>query len=291
MVKAILQVEATISVGKRLGVLIVVVQAPLNPNTVDTIQKLLKTYDVHVYDIFPVMGIAELHRTCYVGSKISNEGLFGTLGGFAERIADKQKYFLLPRHVVQNVVLSSNAVYMAGEKVHISSDHVYICADPSIDVAACLITRDISDKFHFDGRFMTETGNYKPCRVPGDHDFETINYIDGAEVYIRGASTDLGKGKIVSVGMFDTTMSCSIIIEDLEPDQPFCRAGDSGSIVCYNDPEASHIHAIGMLTGLLHSCSNSDVHAYLALDLRVALENLSLNLGGISLFDKEFVQS
>lgn len=299
MVEEVLELKETVRVGNILGVFTVLVQIPLDPSALFNIQKVLMAHGVSVYDIYPIDGIKELCHSCAVGSKISYAETFGTVGGFAERIADGQKYILLAGHVANCVLQKDMVVYLNGKEVSIDQEDIYRCKSPMDDITTCVVNRDIEAKFHLDGRFMTEEGSYKPCLIPDYHssacamtesDSGDIGILEGAEVYIRGAKTDLGLGKIVSVNMFGRDVPPLIFIEDLEKDKHFCLPGDSGALVCYNDADASHIQAIAMVQGEFHSRFDSEkqFQRYSAIELGKGIDRIALHLGKMSLFDKEF---
>lgn len=302
MIEDILKLEGTMRVGHRLGVVTVFVKETTSPDIQDKIRMLLYQHSIYLFDILMVSKINELHYACCVGSKLSNTETHGTVGAFAEGSAGgTRKYVLLSAHVA-NAMLLGTAVYLAGHEINFSLSDVHKCEKPVHDIAAFLINRDIEDKYHLDGRFKTEEGMHRPCRVPSFHSSSKrqgkeslhIDELIGAEVYIRGATTELGKGKIVSVDMFDASKTPIILVEDRERGIQFSGPMDSGAVVCYDNADEGYIDAIAMTQGQYTAKSNSDskfdVNRYCILTLHECLKELSSRCGRICLYDKEFGQ-
>lgn len=301
--EAILKLEGAVSVGHRLGVVTVFVKDTTSPEILDSIRLLLNQYSIYIFDILLVSGIRDLLYSCRVGAKISNAKTYGTVGAFAEgsKNYSSKKYLLLSRHVAIHV-FGSEVVDLAGYKINFNERNIHKCEKHVHDIAAFLINEDIEEKYHFDGRFMTEDGKHKPCRVPcfsssgngKENESQEIDALVGAEVYIRGASTDLGKGKVVSVDMFDSSKIPIILVEDRERGTPFCQPGDSGAIVCYDDADERYIDALAMVQGQYSPCLNADgksnVTRYSVITLNECLTDLSSQLGRLSLYDKQFGQ-
>ncbi|XP_052252294.1 uncharacterized protein LOC127858962 isoform X3 [Dreissena polymorpha] len=189
-----------------------------------------------------------LAAQCSTGSKIHAMGV-GTLGGFAMK--DDSTLALLARHVVGD----ENDVHIVDENEYhrigpILSLKVDLNLPASLDIAAALVIIEIPEK-----RFKDTDGRPSNSKLFNFDEGDT-SFLESLSVYIWGASSKPGHGKITTCDSKTIKAMNNIVIEDITIEyyeradefKPFAKPGDSGSIICSENPEGKCIHVIGMLT-------------------------------------------
>ncbi|XP_052252291.1 uncharacterized protein LOC127858962 isoform X1 [Dreissena polymorpha] len=218
-----------------------------------------------------------LAAQCSTGSKISAMG-HGTLGGFAMK--DKSTLALLAKHVVGEEndvhIVDENECHHIG---HILSPKVVLNLPAPLDIAAAVVIVEIPEK-----RFKDTDGRPSISKL-FNFDQGDTSFLESLPIYIWGASSKPGYGKITTCDSKTVKGMNNIVIEDITIEyyesadkfKPFAEPGDSGSIICSEDPEGKCIHVIGMLMGyraIKDPCNQKK--QYLAFPLQHGLRQLSM---------------
>ncbi|XP_045181513.2 uncharacterized protein LOC123540498 [Mercenaria mercenaria] len=97
--------------------------------------------------------------------------------------------------------------------------------------------------------FRDSTGKLMEGKL---HEYEGEDKLikEGRKVHIWGASSRPGRG-LIEIAEFKTgNKNCQqILIQIKDEDGKFAEPGDSGAIVCVDDPDGTFVHAIGMVIG------------------------------------------
>ena len=281
MRKSLFEMCPTIkAVGYRFGKMHLYLQKIENTKeTKEREQQIDKFMDVHcISDYSTSYVFAELEELMTTGSKIvaRNEGpngsKSGTLGCFAVMEAEniKTDCILVSRHVVsdcKNVFLNENSQEKKiGEVIESTTKEEF----GSLDIAAAKSVV----KIDADARKMKNVDG-----SPRDGKLDELTegqatQLNGRRVYIWGSKTKPGKGVIINSCYFVNGMKAGLVeIKNEENDtfanrKPFAVFGDSGAIVCSEDPDDEHVNAHAMLIG-----SNSET-THLAVPLKEGIEQL-----------------
>ncbi|XP_060598082.1 uncharacterized protein LOC132751890 [Ruditapes philippinarum] len=248
------------------------------------IDTLMKTHNITKYSLVKV-GINQC-STCHVGQGVKVEYGAGTLGGFAKTSSEESEraWAILSRHVAQRS--SDRNLYIANdEKTYIGKVMKEVIEDEAnkqyLDIAAASLQRDIS----FDSRYITEEGSPVPGK-PCDYDTDKLR---GLNVHIKGATTRLGLGTITMPEQIavqtDNLDENYIIVEDRHKGIAFCQAGDSGAIVCADNPDkyGEEVQLISMVVGEnINKPASQRQRSYTTVRLDKGLEQLK------SLTEKDF---
>lgn len=197
----------------------------------------------------------------YVGAHLRGF-TFGTLGCFVH--AGDRLYALTATHVVNN---SKNQIRIGNTDIDVEE---VIHSKSTFGISALMIPKEIS--VLWDTKLKDEKGHVLPSRLfNGD-----IDSIDGMDVYIWGAMSKPGRGRLLRWIM---GIKEHIVIEDKFHDSPFASPGDSGAIVCAT--VAEEIIAISMLMGQISLCGLQEKqrHRYLTALLKPGMEELTRSGG------------
>lgn len=250
------------------------------------VEKLLKSNGITQYDVFDISNCVQLINMCQVGSRIQfthGEEEYGTLGCFVKRkmSGEDQICALTAEHVAQHFRDGEDDSEFCNfllneEDVQIKKTSLITCSEPQLDIAAFVLSESIKSKLEVNARFKTRENEEKECNT---YEWENQTELDD-RVYLRGATTAFGEGNVTSCNTEGDNGELLIKIEDIEGKPPFCREGDSGSIVCFDDDNC--IQAVGLL---FKGNVDDPPYYYFAIKLNHGLSELSKKNGNISLFN------
>lgn len=234
------------------------------------------------YDVV-VVNYTDFAANCRVGSKLSNEKHFGTIGGFIQ--TDKHcMYALLSAHVADQIKNSSH-VFISDIPVSPDALCFLTCAEQkqldtdnatakynnySTDIAAFEIKDVLLRNFKFDCSFQTKDGVTKRCEMPSWGDISVP-----FSVYLRGASTPLGQGIVTSSDVMPRSGNGYILLEKRDDFSPCCKPGDSGAIICFSDVDDLTIKTLAVVQGGFSIPGSKEPLGYLCVKLDFALDRLS----------------
>ncbi|XP_052761383.1 uncharacterized protein LOC128204081 isoform X2 [Mya arenaria] len=201
---------------------------------------------------------------CKVGSKVfAIEGSFGTLGGFAEKTREgtTNMCVLTANHVVSNA--ENNVLKMIRPQGNLTLGEILPHQDSlqfsnPIDICATKVNTQLLKIC--ETKQKNSDGNESESQV-FDFATERISALTGELVYIWGATSSPGKGKIAMPEYFERHRRHLVGIEDEDSSDEegnaasdkttFATKGDSGAIICKDDIDSVHnkVVAISMLIG------------------------------------------
>ncbi|XP_053383494.1 uncharacterized protein LOC128549845 [Mercenaria mercenaria] len=205
----------------------------------------------------------------------------GTLGCFVnlkqgQRRSRSKQCAILARHVAEHC----NDLYHVsdGRDRKIGSIIPATCVKEhgSLDIAAA----EMHEQPDVDGiRFKDSDRNLLPGRM---HEYRGGDRIirKGRKVYIWGATSNPGRGIITAPEIIIDGMKDPLIqIEDKDENEGthFAREGDSGAIVCADDPEEKCVHALAMVVG--SSSASQTKREYLTIPLSRGLAQIQDQTG------------
>ncbi|XP_045171789.2 uncharacterized protein LOC123533893 [Mercenaria mercenaria] len=259
------------------------------------ISLVLKRYGIHNFEIAPCA--ERVTELMHVGAKIevrpgacyslrtktacgSNTVKGGTLGCFANMNDGKEQCGLLSKHVSEDcrdvyyVGEGNNA--MIGHMVEATNEH----QPEGLDISAALLNEHVGE----DGKKFRDTRRtLLRGKLHKYNEEEDEICRSGQPVHIYGAVSDPGKGEI-TMPCVDSGLSTTLIqVEDEicgdgTEQKPFAVKGDSGAIVCVEDPNRKNIHALSMVIGTPDS-KYTKRRTYLTLPLSKGLQQLEDNTG------------
>lgn len=282
VIEELLGLDNVLHIGYRFSILTFFVRKELKQEEENIIKNQLASNNIFDYDVLEMTEYIDLKRICQVSSPIKLHT--ATLGGFAvcegKDGKAKQLCALISGHIVRHI---GETIEIAGKVVSIQNESILKCEDTTIDIAALVITDEMTDRFEFDYRFQSRNNGYKPCEVMPSSAIEAHKSM---EVYLRGARTELGIGKISCSKLHSTCKHRMVLIEDFDKNFRFSQPGDSGAIVCFELPGGQMIKAVAMLTGKFTARDiehTSNYPMYVALHLEYALGALSNKHGKFKL--------
>ncbi|XP_060580519.1 uncharacterized protein LOC132737267 isoform X2 [Ruditapes philippinarum] len=244
------------SIGYRCSTLQVnITSYPISDELKTNIERIMEEYNIKRYAI--VSSGIQKYLTCHVGKKVKIEYekgkcISGTLGGFATTSSEESErtWAILSRHVVKGSF--DRKLYIANdEQTYIGKVMKEVKEETTdkqyLDIAAASLKREIS----VDPSYITE----EKVLVPGKQCFYDADNLRGLNVHIKGASTELGLGTITIPEQIavqnDNLDENHIIVEDRHGGNAFCKAGDSGAIVCAENPDkyGEEVQLISMVIG------------------------------------------
>ena len=210
----------------------------------------------------------------------------GTLGGYAMK--GQELCALTAKHIAGGekqvkLVMPQNGEIVIGEVLTAPQE---IPHDTPVDILAAKLSKTVDET-----RLWSLNRQQMRSRV---FDFVHGNTDDlqDRDVYIWGARTRPGLGKITMADFVRNDMLRCIVIEDVShdvrdgimstlqeeyPKRPFfAREGDSGSIVCAETGEGTNVIAIAMLMGLKVQCDEDSPRQYMAFYLQQGLRQLEI---------------
>ncbi|WAR31356.1 hypothetical protein MAR_033898 [Mya arenaria] len=227
--------------------------------------------------------ICDVTQFCHsAGSCIYKTPSSGTLGAFAFRSQNGQERklcALLSLHVAQkqvNQADESGTISLTTKHGRIGyllrplifPDH----SRTQLDIASAQI--DDAQIRLCNTQFKDEHGYVRLCTL-FDFEKDDLQFLDGMLVHFWGASTSPGLGKIKEHS-FHQENGLHIILENrVELSEPFCKSGDSGSVVCAFCRKKRLLIALGMVIGEFKEGNDSTGNRYLALQLQAGLNQLS----------------
>ncbi|KAH3711405.1 uncharacterized protein LOC127858961 [Dreissena polymorpha] len=277
---AVRKVDGAIECGIRYGTFCVYVKNTTQSSDEEIAKQLmpqLRQNGIQECTVLRQVHENPLAAQCSTGSKIHAMG-HGTLGGFAMK--NESMLALLAKHVVGE----ENDVYIVDENEYhrigpILKPTVDLNLPAPLDIAAALVIIEIPEK-----RFKDTDGRPSISKL-FNFDQGDTSFLESLPVYIWGASSKPGYGKITTCDSKTVKGMNNIVIEDITIEyyesadefKPFAKPGDSGSIICSENPEGNCIDVIGMLMGerVIKDPSNQKKQ-YLAFPLQHGLRQLAM---------------
>lgn len=278
------------SVGSRFGIVSLFVTRTLSEKEQDKIKQLLVNKNILIYDVIQVK-YNDLMGTCTIGSRIGTDSIYGTLGCFAiRRYKDIKNDIcaLLSGHVVK--MLKGCDINISGNNVKKKDIHFMTCKSGrhNADIAALLFNKDLLKQFSIDCKFKTKHNVPKTFEMPN---WDSKTFEVPFDVYFRGATTPVGLGSVSATDMTQYGGEDCILVEKIDEDSPFCKPGDSGAVVCFDETnvdEAKHtIKTLAIVQGL-YTSKDEDLEGFLCVKLDFALEQLAFDFDGTLRICDEF---
>ena len=125
-----------------------------------------------------------------------------------------------------------------------------------VDIAAILVDAPVVDKCNLKLKNVCAYEGWNSILHEG-----TVDDLIGAEVYKWGSASDLTEGLIISYdyrgqGVETLNDDFNILIKCLPTSETqFSQRGDSGTLVCLEDPEGEKIVALSMINGALYNAT------------------------------------
>jgi hypothetical protein len=190
----------------------------------------------------------------------------GTLGSFVKAAGGNKQYCLLSKHVTEHCskvyyVENSNNIIL-GTMIPETNGHFH----GGLDISAALMKEPVNGE---STKFKDTRGHKLNGRLH-DYNEEEEDGIcrSGQSVHIYGAVSKPGEGVITMPIAHSGLTSPLIQIEDIGRNHgQFAKKGDSGAVVCVEDPEKRHVVALGMVMGV-------DREKYLALPLSKGIQQI-----------------
>lgn len=273
-----------------------------------SIHEIMEANKIREYDIsYALSAINYQKYLCSVGSPIGIQSIsskedkfsYGSVSGCVTRQNDqdngeasfngedkKQHLIIFSGHVATHL---RGEVRIANAPIEFKETSLLKC-DQKADLAALAIEKEFLKQIKFDFKFKTAEGEERVAKVFNfdDEQLSETEFPFSLEVYCRGASTKLGKGIMTSNDIRSANSPCHyILIEDVEMDEPFCKPGDSGSMVCHFNPNNDHIDLLAMVQGKLQQIEKT----YIAVKLKFGLDLFSEAHGHVELCDNIYKTS
>ncbi|XP_045183010.2 uncharacterized protein LOC123541520 [Mercenaria mercenaria] len=176
-----------------------------------------------------------------------------SLGGFALKGESRDLSLLVARHLADD----GKPLYVCdteGRKSVIAyvlqpSKESDRCG--SLDIAAASVLKKIRP--NCDTMFKDRCGTPLASQLTQFEELD-VEWLKGLPVHIWGAASSPGLGTIIIPDFYVEGMKRLVKIEDSHPEDtdiivPFCKSGDSGAIVCADDPDGDIVHVISMVIG------------------------------------------
>ncbi|XP_060553744.1 uncharacterized protein LOC132714843 [Ruditapes philippinarum] len=251
-----------------------------------SIGHVMEKHNITKYSVVP--SVIQEFSTCNVGQGVrveyvKNEFYTGTLGGFAYTSSGESKrdWAILSRHFAKSSF--DRKLYVAKqENMYIGEIMKEVKDDETnkeyLDIAAASLDDNISS----DKTYVTE----KNESVQGKLFSYDAKKLMCLPVHIKGAKTELGLGTISVPEQIavqnDNLDENYIIVEDREEGNAFCQEGDSGAIVCAENPDkyGEEVHLISMVMGenMSKKGSYTTVRLDKGLDQLKSLTNKDFNM-------------
>ena len=219
-----------------------------------------------------------------VGSTLtSRHDRSASLGGFALKGKTEDLSLLVARHFADD----GKPIYVRdneGKKrifAHIIEPSGTEKRNASLDIAAGLVLKKERSFCHT--MFKDRCGTPLPSRLSMIEQAADIEWLKGLPVHIWGAKSSPGLGKILHPDFYVEGMKRLVKIQDMHPEHngeivPFCKEGDSGAIVCADDPDGEDVHVVSMVSGssnYIEKQSNPNIKGeYLSIRLKDGLLQL-----------------
>lgn len=215
-----------------------------------------------------------------IGSTIEAEPLEkkGSLGCYADMVGDQTSVtcLLLSKHVAQgcsDIYIVENVK----EKIATVIQETTIDEDGSLDIAAAVLEDDV--KLGINERKLKDSNG---DRLEGSFPERSKKYLQrGRQVHIWGSKSKPGIGVIIDESYFIKGMKASLILihdySNGKIGRQFAHQGDSGSIICTDDPNDECVYALAMLIGCLQNKMDDNPNVkrqYIALLLEDGVKQL-----------------
>jgi hypothetical protein len=195
----------------------------------------------------------------------------GTLGGFVKTKEGNQQYCLLSKHVTEGFndvyyVENGNEIIFGVMKPE-TNNH----CEGGLDISAAVLNEQVGEE---STKFKDIRGQPLMGRLHGYNVNEEDDICrSGQSVHIHGAVSKPGVGEITMPIVLSGLTSPLIQIEDIAiHSEHFAEKGDSGAVVCVEDPGRRQVHALGMVIG--ESSSARSRRTYLALPLSKGIKQI-----------------
>lgn len=208
--------------------------------------------------------------------------IFATLGSFV-KATDENMYALTSEHMFENN--ASFEVELAEKDQNETQYSPFGKLDPQfkikqdykVDIAAIKVNKAKINQCITSLKSLDGSDNWKNVMYEED-DFN--NLID-RQVYKRGSTSALTRGRVSCIDYRRTNADCNynmIIQSEAGSTQTFSSIGDSGSIICMEDPIKENVMALSILcAGMVEKNENN--HQTLSCHLKKNLTELSRQSG------------
>ncbi|XP_060593429.1 uncharacterized protein LOC132747916 [Ruditapes philippinarum] len=253
------------------------------------IRSVLRKYDIFPYEISACN--EKIERMMHTGAKIEarfepryslrsqtkNTQLVkgGTLGCFVKAAGGNKKYCLLSKHVTEHC---SKVYYVENGNNKILGPMIPRTNGRfhgGLDISAATMNEPVNEEAI---KFKDRQGQ-KLKGFLHDYNEEEEDGIcrSGQSVHINGAVSKPGVGEITMPIVHDYGLRSPLIqVEDITTNPGgagnFANEGDSGAVMCVEDPEKRHVIALGMVMGRIDH--NSSGRKYLALPLSKGVQQI-----------------
>lgn len=123
-----------------------------------------------------------------------------------------------------------------------------IILSPSVRADIAVVNIREEDRLKINYKFQDESGRETPCLLY-KHSLDRQSIEEKFDlVFIRGATTRLGKGKILYKTEEQNNCPNLLIQNRADNESDFCREGDSGSIVCAKGRDRN-LYALALIKG------------------------------------------
>lgn len=261
-----------------------------------SIERVLTQHNIREFALFKGKRTIRPLSSFSVGNTVDqNFGRSGSLGGFAVSTHQNDDLYLLTaKHVTDpehgSVVFVTSDL---GERKHVASllAPVNIVAS-TMDIAVSKVHDEFKDEFERQFKDSKGIPNNSQLLQEG-----TFGAVSGLDVHIWGAKSKPGRGKVASLNWYNKTadngMEKLIVIEDYSPSDEeidddeasgpttssnvntFARGGDSGAVVCADDPDEKHVTVLSMLMG--EQYPRDGPTKYMTFSLSAGLRQLGLD--------------
>lgn len=199
---------------------------------------------------------------------------YGTLGGFlkAENSPDNSTlYAVTAGHVSKN----ANGILRIEENEECFGQFLgeWDSAVHEKDINIAKIFEEHRNKF--DKKLRDDNDVPKLCVVL-DLESEENERLVPELIYIKGATSGISLGEIHTVKFFaeGAHANCMLAQDRKGENKPFCKPGDSGSLVCFNDRRGNFVNVIGMVIGK-YASSDDKNRGYLVYHFQSGLNHLN----------------
>lgn len=189
-----------------------------------------------------------------VGTKVTSKlERSASLGGFAKSGDKQEPSLLLARHLTDDgkPVFVHNCMGEKSVIAYVPKPKNNMEDDAPLDIAIANVLQKVSVKC--ETQFKDHEGVALASNLMHFEENDVL-WMKGLPVHIWGATSSPGIGTIIIPDYYIEGMKRLVKIEDrhpvdLERSQPFSAKGDSGAIVCADDPDGQVVHVISMLMG------------------------------------------
>lgn len=258
------------------------------------IQKIISTSDAGItYESGKSLRVKKTpNEGVNVGDVLTvDEHSYGTLGCFVEGKMNvdgdesdnytSQMYALSCAHVFPmgcDNVVEVGRTEIKYDTFGLLSEDLTLYKEHIIDIAAIVVENSVQEKCNINLKNCDGFEGWGSILHEGD-----LNELIGTEVYKWGAMSDLTHGIIVSIdyqsthGVETLDEEYNILIECLPylSESEFSSKGDSGTVVCFENPDEEKVVALSMINGALYEKDTEKYLSTYSCHLHTNIEKLS----------------